>query len=347
AAMFSLFVVMFVAGSVFAQQGEGAQFQTKALEQNREQIRDNAQDPQGDLLRQRIQERIKNEDGLNDQEREQLRQHLRDCGELGLDDAVVGALIDEGEPLRSQIRNQKRILEMKREGLPIEPVMTKLQEGRRKGASDEVVEKVCARMEANVRTANRFLARAREDGVTPGDNEAEQRRTREMAMNMWRGLNEGDMEQLRERARLRLREGSCTTEDLAAAAGVASRYEEMGIGREQALRLAGAALQNGYSAGEIHQLRLMVLTAHMHGAPSDAVLDTLENELRNQHQLAQMFQQMWQHGWMGPADEHGGRGGHSPGDDMGGGGPGSHGGPGDDGQHRKGGGGQGGDGGKQ
>ena len=50
----------------------------------------------------------------------------------------------------------------------------------------------------------------------------------------------------------------------------------------------------------------MVMTANMHGGARDDVLATLEQGIRNRHQLTWMIQQMRDHGWMGPADEHGG-----------------------------------------
>lgn len=329
----ALLIMSLAAGSVVAQD-DGDAAQTR----EREQIRDMAQDGQGDAVRERIRERIENEDGLQAQEREQLRQHLGECNQLGLGDEVVAALFDETEPLRKQIRTQEQVLAMAREGLPVEPVTRKLQEGRRKGVNEQARERACDQMEAHVRAANRFMKQAREDGVTPGNPEAERERTREMARHMWRGLQEDDMEGLRERARLRLRDGSCTTEDLAAAAETGVKLKEMGVERKRAMNVAGEALQNGYTAREMHELGWMVMTAHMHGGPHDQVLDTLERGIRNQHQLSEMAQQMWQHGWMGPADEHGGRGGHNPIDDATGGGPGGHGsghgeGDGDDGHH--------------
>jgi hypothetical protein len=310
---------MLIPGTVLAQEGDQTQVRS------REQIRDSAQDPQGDLLRERIRERIENDEGLQEQDRARLREHLGECKRLGLDDATVAALFDESQPLQRQIRMQERVLAMTREGLSTDPVMRKLQEGRRKGVSEDRLEQVCSQMEQNVRTANRFMQRAREDGVSPGNDEAERRRTEETAMCMWRGLREQDLDQLRERARLRLRDGSCTTEDLTAAAETASRLKEMGIERERAVRLSGDALQNGYSVKEMRQLRWMVMTAHMHGGPPDEVIDTLERGIRNREQLGQMVQNMWQRGWMGPAEEHGGRGGQSHGDDTGGGGPGGNG----------------------
>lgn len=332
AVLFGLLVVGLVVGNVAAQD-DGDAAQTR----EREQIRDMAQDGQGDALRERIRERIENDDGLQKQEREQLRQHLGECDQLGLDDEIVATLFDETEPLRKQIRAQERVLAMAREGLPIEPVTQKLQEGRRKGVNEQKRERACDQMEAHVRTANRFMKRACEDGVTPGNPEAERERTREMARCMWRGLQEDEMEGLRERSQRRLRDGSCTTDDLAAAAETGVKLREMGVERKRAMNVAGEALQNGYTAREMRQLGWMVMTAHMHGGPHDEVLDTLERGIRNQHQLSQMAQQMWQHGWMGPADEHGGRGGHSPMDDATGGGPGGQGGgqggQGDDGGH--------------
>lgn len=313
AALLCLIFVGTTVGTAVAQDGGDA-----AQVRNREQVQNTEQDPQGDVLRQRIRERIENEDGLQEQERERLRQHLGECKQLGIDDEITAALFDETEPLKRQIRIQERVLAMAREGLPVEPVMKKLQEGRRKGANEEILEQVCNRMEAHVRTANRIMQRAHQDGVEPDTPEAELRQTREMAKYMWRGLKEEDMDQLRERARLRLRDGSCTTEDLAAAAETATQLHEMNVERQRAVRLAGEALQNGYTVQEMKQLRWMVMTARVHGGTGDDVLDTLEQGLRNQHQLTHMMREMQQHGWMGPADEHDGRGARSP-DDTGGG----------------------------
>ncbi len=339
AAMVVLVTLMLTGMTVataFAQDDDPAQTRT------REQVRDMDSDPQGDMLRQQIRDRIQNEDGLQTQEREQLRKHLGDCGDLGLSDEDVAALFDESQPLKKQIRTQERVLAMAHDGLPVDPLMQKLREGRRKGANEEVLNQVCDKMEAHVRTANRVMERAREDGVVPGDADVERRRTGEMAMHMWHGLEEGDIDQLRERARRRLRDGSCTTEDLVAASETAAKLKEMGVERKRAVNLSGDALQNGYTSREMRQLGWMVMTAHMHGGQNDDVCDELERGIRNQQQLGEMMQNMWQHGWMGPADQHDGRGGHNPMDNGTGGGPGGQG----NGDHDKGKGGGTGDGGQ-
>jgi hypothetical protein len=265
-----------------------------------------------DNVRQRIRDRIESEQGLQTQEREQLRRHLGECQKLGFDDAAVGAIFSESEPLQRQIRTQERVLALAREGLPVDPVTQKLQEGRRKGVSGEVLEKVCARMEEDVRAANRYMQDAREAGVTPGDRDAERRCTAEMAKQMFNGFGEDDMARLRECARLRLRDGSCTTEDLAAAAEATVKLRAMGIERERASRLAGEALQFGYTAREMRQFGWMIMTAKTHGGPQNAVLDTIERGIRNQSQINEMVREMYQYGWMGPADERGGHGGQDP-----------------------------------
>jgi hypothetical protein len=330
AVLVSLLIAGTFVGSAWAQEDDAAKTrsgeQARIASQNagetqtrtRAETRNTAQDPQGDALRKRIRERIENEEGLQTQEREQLRKNLGDCETLGLDDAVVGAMFDESVPLKKQIRTQEQVLAMAREGLPVEPVTQKLEEGRRKGVSDAVLEKACVRMEEDVRAANRYMEKARDAGVTPGDRAAERRRTAEMAKHMFNGLTEGDMNRFEERARIRLRDGSCTTEDLTAAAEAAVKLGAMGVERERAVRVAGDALQNGYTAREMREFSWMIMTAKMHGGAQSDVLDTIERGVRNQQQLAEMVRQMYQRGWMGPGDEHGGRGGHDAAGDAGG-----------------------------
>ncbi|UCF78861.1 MAG: hypothetical protein JSW03_00860 [Candidatus Eiseniibacteriota bacterium] len=316
-ALLSLLLICVAAETTLAQDETSEPAQVR----NRQQIRNAAQEPQGETLRQRIRERIENEQGLQDQEREQLRQHLRDCERLEFDDGLVAALFSDGVSLREQLRTQERVMTLAREGLPVEPVAQKLQEGRRKGVGQGSLERVCARIAEQVRAAHRFMERAREEGLTPGEANAERRNVQEMAANMWRGLKEDEMERLQKRARERLRDGSCTTEQLVVAAETATRLAELGIERNRAVRVAGDALQHGYTAREMRQLAWMVMTAHMHGSPLGDVMDEIETGFRNQRQLSQMVQEMWQRGWLGPADEHGS---HGPMDDAPGSGPGGH-----------------------
>jgi hypothetical protein len=320
ATLLGLMILAVSAGLAVAQDGDSGE-----RARQRQELRDPAQEPAGDQLRDRVRERIQSEPGLQEQERQRLRQHLGECDELGLGNATVEALFGDDRPLRAQLQQQERVLTMAREGLPVEPVVDKLREGHRKGVSDEALERVCDRMEEHVRVAQRVMEGAHGDGVEHGDNRTERQLTRSVAMNMWRGLEEGDMEQLRERARLRLRDHACTTTDLTAAAETATQLREMGVERRRAMELAGEALQRGYTAREVRQISWMVMAAQVHGGRRDDVLGRLEHGLRSHEGMSDMIQNMWQRGWMGPADEHGGRGGHSPVDDVIGG-PGQHGG---------------------
>jgi hypothetical protein len=315
----SAFVVYFallLAGPVVGT--ASAQDESATQTRDRDQARSDEQTPQGDELHRRIRDRIESEPGLQTPERDQLRKHLGECESLGLDDAEISAIFSDSEPLQKQIRTQARVLAMAREGLPVEPVTQKLQEGRRKGISDEMLDTVCARMEESVRAANRYMEQARDAGVTPGDRGMERRRTAEMAKHVFNGLGEGDMDQLRERARIRLRDGSCTTNDLTAATETTAKLRAMGIERERAARVVGDALQHGYTAREMRQLSWMIMTAKTHGGEQNDVLDTIERGIRNQDQLAEMVREMYQRGWMGPADGHGGRGGRNGAGEAGG-----------------------------
>jgi len=324
--MMVVLAAVFVAGGLMLVDTATAQNQDDPAQvRNRQEARNTDQEPKGDALQQRIRDRIENEEGLQTQERQQLKQHLGECKQLGLEDATLAVLFDESQPLKKQLRTQERILNMIREGLPAEPVMRKLQEGQRKGVTAEVLEKVCTQMENHVRTADRVMKQARQDGLASGDPVAEQKRTGEMAMHMWRGLKEDNMDQLRERARLRLRDGSCSTQDLTVASETAAKIKELGIEQNRAVKLAGEALQYGYTVQEMRQLGWMVMTAHMRGGQDHEVMEMLEKGIRNQHQLGEMMQQMQQHGWMGPADEHGGHGSKKTMDDVTGGGPGGQG----------------------
>ncbi len=314
-ALLALVFMTLLAGAAAAQ-SENPETQVRS----REESRNSVQEPQGETLRERIRERIENEEGLQEQERQRLREHLGECQSQGFGDELTAALFSEDTPLREQIRTQERVLTLAREGLPVGPVAQKLQEGRRKGVSQGILERVCTRVAELVRAADRLMERARESGVTAGDEDAERRHVREAAMHMWRGLKEDDLNQLQTRARKRLQDGSCTTEDLVAASETATRLTEIGIEQNRAVRLAGDALQYGYTPRQMQQLVWAVMTANTHAGPQDDVLDTLERGIRNRHQLSQMVQEMWQQGWMGPADEHGGR---SPMDNAPGGEPGS------------------------
>jgi hypothetical protein len=161
---------------------------------------------------------------------------------------------------------------------------------------------------------------------------------RGVALNRWRGMQDGEFDQLRDHARERSRVGDCDLTDLCAATETTTELREMGIDAPQATQLCGEALQQGYRAREIRELAWMVGEAQRNGAEGSEVCDQLQQHIRDREHLGDMVQQMQHEGWMGPESMGGGHGGHSPVDEVMGGG---HHGDGDGGMGGHGGGGHG------
>lgn len=299
-----------------------------------------AADQTRDQLRQQLRDRIDAAQQLTAEQRTQMRENLEACLRLGLSDQEIGPLFPgdgQGREMSGEamLRIQNRVRTAAQEGLPVGLMVAKVNEGRTKGVADPALERVCERVENNLRAAHGVMERAREMVQRREDPEQERRMEREMAQQMWRGMHEGDYDALLERARKRLRDGSCNVDDVVAAGEVAARLQGQGVGRERALEVSGEALEKGYRSREMRYLQFMVTARHRNGAAADFVGD-LEYCLGMGMALEQMYQHMMQHGWMGPG-EMWSPGGYHPIDDTG------HG-PGDGGHHGDGSGGTGGGG---
>lgn len=274
-------------------------------------------------LRSRLMECIEGDEALQSQERIRMRKNLDQGLECGMSGADLETLFGEGEltklQTKARLRIQERIIQSATEGLPVEPVMDKLREGAMKGAGDQALERACERMENHVRTANKVMTGIAADGVeAPADPEQARKIVRETARNMWRGLGEGGLDQLCEQACKRARDQSCTQEDLAAACETATQLQERGVNSEQAVKMAGEALRNGYTVQQMSQIRASVATQAMSGRDVDELAGEMERCINEGMGAGEMLQHMIQSGWMGPEDAMG-PGGHSPIDDIGGG----------------------------
>ena len=227
---------------------------------------------------------------------------------------------------------------MHREGLPVDLVIEKFKEGSLKGASGPRLDGALERVESQVRTMSQWMHRLQQDGVADPENATVREQLRRgMTLDLWRGSEEADLEQLRTRAQKRLRDGSCSLTDVAAALETTTQVRECGVDATRARNMAGDALEHGYTAREIRQLGWMVMAAHTNGQNGEDVVDNFERGLQRQEQFQEMVQQMMRSGWMGPADGQRGQSGHRPVDDVIGGGP-------DNGRGQNGQGGQGGQG---
>jgi len=328
-------------GTAGAQEPEPSQAQIR--EQQRLQEGEGNQSRQ--QIRQRIQAGIASESGLTAAERRTMQTNLEACLDLDLSAAELEALFPiEGQQqrlsTRAQLRFQNRILATAAEGLPTEPLSAKIQEGQIKGVPEPMLEQVCERIENQIRAAHRVMTRARDAGIEPaGDPVQERRMIQEMAQHMWRGMHEDGLNHLCEQARLRQRGGSCNSEDLISASETATRLHEEGVDSERAVRFVGEALQQGFRATEMRELRYLVMARHQQGDSIEGFMKDLERCLGQEMGTQEMYRHMWRHGWMGPGDMQG-PGGQRHIDDIGGGGPGHQGGMGDDDQHGGQGGGQ-------
>jgi len=291
-----------------------------------------AQAQEREQLRQQIRDRIQQDPTLDPQLRERLEQHLERCLRLGLHDDQIETLfpLQGGESparTRQMLQWQERVMTAAEEGLAEDLLTDKLREGRMKGVADQAIDQAMDRLQQQLRVAQREMSRAVEEGVEPSpDAAAERQLQRGMAMDLWRGLHEEDLEHLREQARDRARDADCSMVDLAAAVETTTDLVESGIDREQSRELAGSAISRGYSAREIRELGNAVRLAAKRGGPPEEMVQWLQNRLRYGESMDGMVREMMHQGWLGPRDMSG-PGGHSPVDNVIGG-PGRHGGDG-------------------
>jgi len=318
-------------------------------DRDRDQDRTKQYDKDQNQVRKNLHDNIDAAPGLTADERAAMNANLDACVELGIPASQLEAVFPDGDgkyqhkvSTQTMIKLQKRVMTMAREGMPVEPVLSKVQEGRTKGVAEPLLEQACVRMENNVRTANRIMTKAMNDGLEPPKDQAQQRRMNtEMAQQMWRGMNEEGYDQLRERARLRLRDGDCDTNDLVAAGEVATRLLESGVDPKRAMRFSGEALQQGYRAQEMKQIQVMIASQYRHGKSIDGFFGDMEHCMGAGMGAGEMHNYMMRHGWTGPGDmygpggyqptDHKGHGGQSGGGDQGGGGGHGSGGGGNDG----------------
>lgn len=285
------------------------------------------QDQTQDQVRDRIQDRIRGAAGLTPEERAAMQNNLDGCYKAG---AASGWLpsIFPGEPggrqisTRTMLKLQERVRTAAQQGMPVDPVLAKVQEARTKGVPEANLERVCERMENCVREAQRIMAQAKADGMKPApDQRRERRMTQEMAQHMWRGTSPEDVDQLRMRARERSRDHACTLEDLTVASETATRLREEGVDGRRAVAVTGDALAKGYGAEELRRLQYMMVYRHREQRAVTGLVDDFEHCLATGMDATHMYQYMMQHGWMGPGDMHG-PGGSDPMDDQGHHGPG-------------------------
>jgi hypothetical protein len=308
-------------------QGDGDGLQEGTRDQTRGRTEDHLQDGAREQTRDRdrIHARIDADPGMTDEERARMHANLDECLALGLPASSAEPMFP-GNGAKRQIstalmlRLQNRVMTAAREGLAVESVLAKFQEGRTKGVPEPLLEQACERMENHLREANRTMIANAAAGAEPPVDPAQKRRMQgEMSRQMWRGMNEEGYAQLRERSRRCLRDGGCDAVDLVAAAEVATRLMEAGVHGARALEFAGDAVQSGYRYQEMRQIQIMVAARHHRGESVDDFVASMERCVGAGMGVGEMYSYMIRHGWMGPGDMHG-PGGDQPADQKGHGG---------------------------
>jgi hypothetical protein len=281
-----------------------------------------AGDQARDRARDRIQERIQNARDLTYGERASMSENLEALlrtGEAanGLD--AVFPREGRGRQLSTEamLKLQSRLRVMAQDGLPLEPVLGKVQEALMKGVPDAGLVQASQRVETQVREASRIVAQARADGIrTPGDPRREHQVIRDLAQQMWRGTSASDVTALLARARTRARSGATTMDDVVAASETATRLREEGVESRRAVQVASEALRQGYGTKEMRQLQYMLVYRHRQGRGVSGLVDEFERCLNSGMDGPHMYQYMMQGGWMGPGDMQS-PGGTRPIDDQG------------------------------
>ena len=296
-----------------------------AVQAQSDRDQDRTQQFSKDQVRNNLHDNVNAAAGLTDGERKQMHANVDVCVDLDISQAGLEALFP-GEQKQARVsaqtmlRLQNRVMTTAQEGLPVDPMVAKIQEGRTKGVPEPTLEQACVRMENNLRTANKIMEKAVDDGFEPPKDQTQNRYMKtEMAQQMWRGTKEQDYDQLRERAQKRVRDGSCEVEDLVSAGELATRLGEAGVKRQRALQLSGDALENGYRAREMRQLQLMVAGNQQGSGKMNQFMGDLEHCIGAGMGEGEMNNYMMRHGWMGPGDMYG-PGGYQPADHKGHGG---------------------------
>jgi hypothetical protein len=291
-------------------------------------------------VQQQIRQRIEQAPGLDSGQRERMRSNLEQCLRLGLtEDQIEGLFPARGRPDsvdgQALLRYQERVIEAAREGLDSGLLADKAREGRMKGVGAEAIDGALERVQRQLRVAHRAMVQAADDGVTPAaDTPTRLQLQRGMALDLWRGLEQGDLDRLRAGARLRSRDGSCSMIELAAASESATELIEAGFERDGAVGLVATALERGLEARELRELGRLTRTAARREQDRGEMLAWMQRRMQRGDPLDATARQMMHQGWLGPRDLAG-PGGSSPVDNVIGG-PG-HQGPGADGGQQHGG----------
>ncbi len=283
-----------------------------------------------------IRQNIEQHSPADSPQSDQLMANLDRCLNQGMNSEQVQTMFSAGDfdnpdQVRDMLAHQDRILVVGEAGLPMEPMMEKFREGHMKHARAEMMDRVLAQTDHNIRVSDRVVRETVAGGVHPSGHPGEiNSAIVDVSRCLWDGLHEEDLEHIGQNARMQSRNGGCGLGEFVAANQAATRFTQSGMQRHQAVVMASEALHNGYSAQEMHTMGDMMMTGTHWDGDHQEMMDNMGDWIHQGMSMDEMTEHMMDGGWMGPADMMGPGGSH-PMNDMGWGGAGHHGGMGDDG----------------
>jgi len=287
------------------------------------------QDP--DQIRHQIREQIDAHQGMDAPQRNHMRNNLDNCLGHGMNGEEIQALfpLEGGHGSGNaelMLAMQDQVLALVDLDLPMDPMMTKIMEGRMKNVPADRLERVLTQTGNNIRYSHQMLMGAIEGGVqTPHSGSGMHDANNELAHCLWDGLSEDGMDQIRERAMNRAHDGTCTTDQFVAACQAATQFAHSGMNQDQAVHLAGEAMHNGYSATDMRTMGFMMMSGSGGDGHHGEMVANMQEWVHEGMNMDEMTHHMMEGGWMGPADMMGAGGQHGM-DNMGGSGPGHDGG---------------------
>ena len=212
-----------------------------------------------------------------------VRDKALEAVRLGLSEGDVAELIRRGVRRGLQAGDLAPLLEVvaevKRQDLPVGPVLDKVKEGLAKGVPPERIGTAASRISRELATARDLIRQAEREGVR-----VEKARTREKAIKavadaLGRGVPPREVEKLsRHVASSAPREGAMSLLD--EGVEVTADLVSMGLSPESAAETVAAAISQGLGRHDIERLRKGLARELKHGASPEEGARRLREEIR-------------------------------------------------------------------
>jgi hypothetical protein len=256
------------------------------------------------LLITRLEAGVESLDDLDTAQRSRMHGNLHSFLDAGLEPNRLVGLFPATEqphlPGPEALRAQEVVHDALAAGLPTDLILAKVQEGCRKRVPPARVADAAFRMGESLRVAADFLQTATRSGVEDRAGPPHGW-VGNVALNLWGGLTDQDLDQLHQKAVGRVRAGGCTVEELVAASDCAASLFNIGAAHDQAVEIAGEALDSGMTPAQMREMSALMAIAQLE-APVDDVLTAVRDRLGEGVGSREIAEHLLRAGWLGPTD---------------------------------------------